>query len=187
MLFLIISVVLLWVAVLFLAFLLLGTLRGFGVLGWKLEQMQAITPRRIGREGLILGSKAPDFTLPGPSKEVSLHDYAGRKVLLVFTQNGCGPCNGILPDLKRTHEKAEAQVLVVNEGEPGEKADNAFPVLKQEGWSVSKRYSVLATPFAFFIDEQGMIRGKGVINSRQQIHYVLSGVKVSAHDGQPDS
>ena len=184
--FLMISMVLLWIAVLFLAFLLLGTLRGFGVLSWKLEQMQAITPRRIGREGLILGSKAPDFTLPGPSKEVSLHDYAGRKVLLVFTQNGCGPCNGILADLKRTQEKGEAQVLVVNEGEPGEKSA-AFPVLSQEDWSVSKRYSVLATPFAFYIDEQGMIRGKGVINSKEHIRYVLSSVKVSAHDGQPDS
>ena len=187
MLFLIISVVLLWVAVIFPAFLLLGTLRGFGVLSWKLEQMQAITPKRIGREGLALGSKAPDFTLPGAFKEVSLHEYAGRKVLLVFTQNGCGPCNGILPELKRAHEKAEAQVLVVNEGEPGEKADAAFPVLRQEDWSVSKRYSVLATPFAFYIDEQGMIRGKGVINSKEHIRYVLSSVKVSAHDGQPDS
>jgi methylamine dehydrogenase accessory protein MauD len=187
MVFLVISMVLIWVAVLFLAFLLLGTLRAVGVLSWKLEQMQAITPKRIGREGLALGSKAPDFTLPGGSEEVSLHDFAGRKVLLVFTQNGCGPCNGILPDLKRAHEKGEAHVLVVNEGDPGEKAAAGFPVLKQEDWTVSKRYSVLATPFAFYIDELGVIRGKGVINSGQHIRYVLSGVKVSAHDGQPDA
>jgi methylamine dehydrogenase accessory protein MauD len=184
MIFLVISTILLWAIVLLLAFLLLGTLRALGILTWKLEQLQTITPRRIGREGLPLGVKAPDFTLKSTAGgEVSLHDFAGRKVLLVFTQNSCGLCNAIVPDLQRTHEKGEAHVVVVNQGDPGVKAIAAYPVVKQEDWSVSKRYAVLATPFAFYIDEMGVIRGKGIINTSQHLRYVLSGRNASGHDG----
>src|SRR5947209_10945002 len=103
-LFWLISSLALWALVLFLGFLLLGTLRALGLLRWRLEQLEATTPSRLGRSGLKPGKKAPDFTLPsvaGP--EVALHDFAGRPVLLVFTQTGCGPCHTIMPELNRLH------------------------------------------------------------------------------------
>src|SRR5438477_12153235 len=82
----------LWLVVLFLGFLLLGTLRALGLLSWRLEQLEATTPKRLGRDGLKPGKKAPDFTLLcTQGKETSLHDFAGRRVLLVFTQSGCSP------------------------------------------------------------------------------------------------
>ena len=57
---------------------------------------------RLAMAKLNVGSKAPDFTLPSASgTQVSLHDYAGRKVLLVFTQTGCGPCGEIIPERAR--------------------------------------------------------------------------------------
>src|SRR5687767_4953947 len=95
---LLISSVLLWLVVLLLAFLLLGTLRNIAVLGWRLEQLEATTPSRMGRNGLRVGKKAPAFTLAGTSgNDVSLADYANRKVLLVFMQTGCGPCTAVVP------------------------------------------------------------------------------------------
>src|SRR5262249_35647538 len=108
----------LWVVVLLLGFLLLGTLRALGLLRWRLEQLEATTPSRLGRSGLKPGKKAPDFTLPsvaGP--EVALHDFAGRKVLLVFTQTGCGPCHKVMPELNRLQDDGAVQVLVVNNGD----------------------------------------------------------------------
>ena len=58
--------------------------------------------------------KAPDFTLSSiAGHEVSLHDFAGRKVLLVFVQPGCGPCHAVVPDLNRlASRKRDVQVLV---------------------------------------------------------------------------
>src|SRR5260370_33744043 len=100
--FLLVSIVILWIVAAFLGFLLLGMLRALGLLTWRLEQLEVTTPKRLGRDGLKPGKKAPDFTLPGVNgREVSLHDFVGRKVLLVFTQAGCGPCRSVVPELNR--------------------------------------------------------------------------------------
>jgi methylamine dehydrogenase accessory protein MauD len=177
------STVIFWVIVLLLGFLVFGMLRALGVLSWRLEQLEATTPKRLGRDGLKAGRKAPDFTLPSiDGKEVSLHDFAGRKVLLVFTQSGCSPCKKIVPELNRLG--SAEQVLVVNNGDLeaarqwSAESSARFPVLAQTQFSISKKYEVFATPFAFLIDAKGVIVSKGVINNRQHIGYVLSGAYV---------
>src|SRR5262245_37876978 len=110
---LIVSNVVLWLVVLLLGFLLLGTLRALGLLSWRMEQLQATAPVRVGRGGLKVGKKAPDFTLPSAvGGERALHEFAGRKVLLVFTQSGCGPCQAVVPELNRVQDRGEHQVVV---------------------------------------------------------------------------
>ena len=179
---LVLSQVLLWILVLALGFLLLGTLRVLGLLNWRLEQLEATTPSRLGRNGLKPGKKAPDFTLPSVAgTEVALSSFAGRRVLLVFVQPGCGPCRHIAPELNRLHGKGEVQVVVVSNGDSeankkwaGE-VQARFPVVTQERLSLSRRYEAFATPFAFLIDEKGVIRSAGIANSRQHLGFVLAG------------
>jgi methylamine dehydrogenase accessory protein MauD len=178
----VISYAALWAGVLCLGFLLLGTLRTLGLLSWRLEQLQAVTPSRIGRGGLKPGKKAPDFTLADAAGGAgSLHDFAGRQVLLVFVQPGCGPCRDITPELNRLQGKGEVQVVVVSNGD-GEanrkwagEVRARFPVLTQERLSLSRRYEAFATPFAFLIDGEGVVRSAGIVTSRQHIGFVLAG------------
>jgi methylamine dehydrogenase accessory protein MauD len=188
------SIVILWVVVLFLGFLLLGTLRALGLLSWRLEQLEATTPKRLGRDGLKPGKKAPDFTLlSADGKEVALRDFAGRKVLLVFTQSGCSPCQKVVPELNRLGCHGDSQVVVVNNGDVeatrkwSQEVGARFPVLAQDRFSISKKYEVFATPFAFLIDEKGVIASKGIINNRQHIRYVLSGARVSETNGHAEA
>jgi methylamine dehydrogenase accessory protein MauD len=183
--FFLVSILILWLAVGFLGFLLLGTLRSLGLLSWRLEQLEGTTPKRLGRDGLKPGKKAPNFTLPSTEgNEVSLHDFAGRRVLLVFTQSGCSPCKTVMPELNRL-KRDDSQVLVVNNGDPegtrkwAIEVGARFPVLAQDKFSISKKYEVFATPFAFLIDERGIIASKGIINNWQHIRYVLSSKRVS--------
>jgi methylamine dehydrogenase accessory protein MauD len=177
---LVISSILLWLALLALAFLTLGTLKAMTFLRWQLEQLQATNPTRKGRSGLKVGKKAPGFALPNVAGgEVSLAEYAGRQLFLVFVQTGCGPCHAVAPDLNRLQRSGKYQVLVVNNGEPqavdkwANDVHAEFPVLIQDKWSVSKRYEVLATPFAFLIDEQGVIASKGFVSNKQYLSFVL--------------
>jgi methylamine dehydrogenase accessory protein MauD len=176
-----------------LGFLLLGALRALGLLRWRLEQLEATTPSRLGRSGLKAGKKAPAFTLPTVAGgEVSLHDFAGRKVLLVLMHPGCGPCHGLTPELNRLQDAGGVQVLVVQNGDLetvrkwADEHRPRFPVAVQERLSLSTRYEAFATPFAFLIDERGVIASRGIINNRQHIGFVLSGAGRAVRNGQAE-
>jgi methylamine dehydrogenase accessory protein MauD len=178
---LLISHIALWGVVLLLGFLLLGLLRALGILRWQLEQLEMTTPRRLGRDGLKPGTKAPDFALPGPSAgDVSLGDFAGRELLLVFTQTGCEPCHQIVPALNRIQQAGDLQVLAVTHGDLQAVADwvretgALFPVAAQHNWSISRRYEVFATPFAFLIDAQGVVQAKGIVSQEQHLRFLRS-------------
>jgi methylamine dehydrogenase accessory protein MauD len=186
--------VLLWLLVLFLAVLVLGTLRAVERVRWRLQQLEATTPSRLGRRGLQPGTKAPDFSLPRiQGGKLSLSSFAGRKVLLVFTQSGCGPCRQIVPELNDLHEEGDVAVLVVNNGDLDTTTKWArelaacFPVVVQETFQLSRRYEVFATPFAFLINEQGVIGSKGIITERQHIDFVLSGVGAEPASGPAET
>src|SRR6185369_8654731 len=101
--------------VFFLAFLLLGSLRAHSILNWKLEELEATTPNRVGRTGLKPGTPAPEFTLAKVGGgAASLQDFAGRPALLVFVQAGCGPCHAIAPELNALARKNDLWVAVIN-------------------------------------------------------------------------
>lgn len=187
---LVLSNLVLWLLVLYLIFRLLGTLRALGLLSWQLEQLRTTPPSPSDRDGLWVGRKAPDFTLPctaGVGR--SLHDYAGRSVLLVFTQSRGEPCQAVIKELNRLHDQGEPEVLVVSNGSPDESRQWAratgvrFPVLAQPTLALSKRYQVFAMPFAFLIDGKGIIASKGTIASRQHLGYVLTAANKRAKDG----
>jgi peroxiredoxin len=56
---------------------------------------------KIRRDGLEPGTPAPDFNLPRlDGGELSLSQFRGRKVLLVFSDPHCGPCEALLPQLQ---------------------------------------------------------------------------------------
>jgi methylamine dehydrogenase accessory protein MauD len=192
--FLLIANLALWVVVLFLAFLLLGALRAVALLRWQMEQLEATTPNRVGRSGLRAGKKAPKFMLPSTAGgDIELEHYAGRKLLLVFMQPGCGPCHGIVPELNRLHDEGEVQVLVIQNGDPEavrvwiKKHRPRFAMAVQERFNLSKRYEVFATPFAFLIDERGVISSRGIVSTKQYLGFVLTRAGQDEEDGDGEA
>jgi methylamine dehydrogenase accessory protein MauD len=179
--FLLSAILALWIVVLFLGFLLLGALRSVALLRWQVAQLEATIPSRVGRSGLRAGRKAPKFTLATVTGgDVELQHYAGRKLLLVFMQPGCGPCHGIVPELNRLYDAGEVQVLVIHSGDSDavrkwtDQHRPHFPVGLQERHSLSKSYEVFATPFAFLIDEGGVIASRGIVSTKQYLGFVMT-------------
>jgi methylamine dehydrogenase accessory protein MauD len=174
-------VVLLMALVLVLCLLVVGTLRALAHVRWRMEQLEAVTPSRIGRSGIKPGTKAPDFSLPSTdSRNMSLSDFQGKTLFLVFIQPGCGPCKRLVPELHRLHERDDMHVVVVFNG-PVEVAavwsrqeGIRVPVLAQEKYGLSRQFEVFATPFAFVIDEHGIVRSKGIVSQREHVEFVLS-------------
>jgi thiol-disulfide isomerase/thioredoxin len=61
---------------------------------------------KLNRNGLPPGSPAPDFTLPAiHGGSLSLAQFRGRQVLLVFSDPHCGPCNQLAPELEQAHRR----------------------------------------------------------------------------------
>jgi peroxiredoxin len=122
---------------------------------------------RGGRGGLKAGMRAPLFHLPDlQGGMVPLEAYRGRRVLLVFTDPQCGPCDELAPHLVQLHQEHANNglaLIVVGRGDPEENRHKAklhgfqFPVVLQEKWKLSKQYGTLATPVAFLIGEDGVI------------------------------
>ena len=123
---------------------------------------------RIKRDGLEAGTSAPSFRLPRiTGGELSLEELRGKRVLLVFSDPHCGPCQVLAPHLEEFHrEQAEISVVMISRGDPKENRAKlkenglTFPVLLQQQWEVSRLFAMFATPMAYRIDENGVIAQK---------------------------
>ena len=165
-----------------LMFVLLQLLKQQGRILLRLDNLERVTASpaaavrtrplsesRIVRDGLKAGTPAPGFSLPEINGgTVSLDQFRGRKVLLVFSDPQCGPCDMVAPDLVRFHRKHGNNglaVLMVGRGDREENKKKAmqhgilFPVVLQEKWKLSRQYGIFATPVAFLIGKDGVIVG----------------------------
>ena len=135
----------------------------------RLEQavdgLDPLKKSRLVRDGLKAGTVAPDFQLPRVGgTEVSLAQYKGRRVLLVFSDPKCGPCDELAPKLQQLRvQGAACDILMVSRGGVDANLHKmaehgiTFPVTLQEHWEISRLYGMFATPIAYLIDEEGII------------------------------
>jgi peroxiredoxin len=112
--------------------------------------------------------------------ELDSRDFRGDRVLLVFFQTGCKPCERIVPALNRVQQQGRARVIGVQNGTPETARDwthklgAQFPVVVQPDLVLSRRYQIVASPFAFLIDETGVIRSRGIVLQERHLRYVLA-------------
>jgi peroxiredoxin len=153
----------------------------------RLTSERPLSESRIEREGLSAGTPAPAFELPDlAGRTVSLAEHRGRRLLLVFSDPECGPCDALLPELARLDRefgKDSLDLVLVSRGgaeENRRKAEAAgveFPVVLQPGWKLSKEYGIFATPVAFLVDEEGVIErdvARGPTEIQALAHAALS-------------
>jgi peroxiredoxin len=129
------------------------------------KDYRSLAASRINRSGLKAGTPAPDFRLPRiDGGELALADLRGERVLLVFSDPDCGPCDELAPQLQQIHlQQPDLQLLVVGRREieanraKAEKLGLSYPIVVQKQWEVSLLYAMFATPIAYLIDERGII------------------------------
>jgi len=133
----------------------------------RLKTERSLAESRIERNGLPVGTPAPKFQLPDlHGRLVSMDDYRSQRVLLVFSDPHCGPCDELAPHLARFHRRYRSNglsLIMIGRGEIDENREKAekfgfeFPVVLQDKWKLSKEYGIFATPVAFLIAENGLI------------------------------
>jgi peroxiredoxin len=154
---------------------------------------KSLADSRILRSGLPPGTAAPDFHLSSVTgEEVSLGDYRGRPLLLVFSDPDCGPCNELAPKLDQEYRRVrEIQVLMISRGSlDANKAKVrehglTFPVALQRRWEVSQAYGMFATPIAFLIDKAGVIEAGAATGVEGALSLFAIACDASAKEGMP--
>ena len=150
----------------------------------KIANLYKSAPGMVGKaenEGLPVGSPAPDFTLPDANgKPVSLSDFRGKNVMLVFYPLDWSPaCSDQLSLYQAEQvefEKYNTQVIAISvdsfysHGAWAAVRDISFPLLSDfdPKGEVARRYQVMRTTLGFseravyLIDAQGIIRYKSI-------------------------
>jgi len=129
------------------------------------ESHDPLKKSKLVRDGLTAGTVAPDFQLPRVGGgDLTLAQYGGRRVLLVFSDPACGPCNDLAPKLQQQHAHgSDVNIVMVSRGDAEANARKieehglTFPVALQRQWEISRLYGMFATPIGFLIDEEGII------------------------------
>jgi peroxiredoxin len=164
--------------------------------------------------GVNIGAKAPDFTLQDQNgKTVSLHDFAGKIVVLEWTNPNCPFVQRvykekIMQNLQSEYQQKGIIWLAINSGSTATNdADKqwaaeqsiSYPELNDSSGSTGKAYHATNTPDMFIITSDGTVAYEGAIDndpegdkSSDRVNYVhqaldeiLAGKPVSTPQTKP--
>jgi len=170
-----VSNIVLWITVLSLLLVVLALVRQLGVLHERIAPAGALMLNR----GLTIGERAPMLDvldLEGRSLRLGAPRTDGRSTLLVFVSPTCPVCKSLLPIVK-SGGKAEQDWLEVVLASDGDlEAQRRFALDHGLGglpYVVSAplgiAYQVNRLPFAALLDAGGVLRARGLVNSREHL------------------
>jgi len=170
---LVVSNILLWVLVLVLGVVIVALTRQIGLLHERIAPVGAL----MQAQGPMVGEPAPEveaIDLDGFRVKVG---GAGPRTLVFFLSPTCPVCDALLPTLQKVvrDETNKVQLLLASDGETPEVhrafvesrglADVPYLVSTELGLA----YQVAKLPTAVLIDERGIVRSRGLVNSREHL------------------
>jgi len=170
-----VSNVVLWVLVLVLAAVVLALTRQLGVIHQRIAPAGALMLNR----GLTVGEAAPVLelaALDGRSLRVGIARDDGRSTLLLFVSPSCPVCKSLLPAVKssRRDERSWMDVILASDGDAAEQREfvrvqglEDIPYVVSAALGLA--YQVSRLPFAALLDERGVLRARGLVNSREHL------------------
>jgi methylamine dehydrogenase accessory protein MauD len=174
-----VSVAVLWVTVGVLAVVVLALARQVGVLHERVAPAGAL----LTRAGPAVGDRAPVLdvrTFDGEALTVGGTSVAARRTLLFFLSPSCPVCKTVLPTLLSVAagETPAIDVVLASDGRPEEHVAlaaefraKALPyVLSTE---LGLAYQVAKLPYAVLIDADGVVRAKGIVNTREHVESLI--------------
>jgi methylamine dehydrogenase accessory protein MauD len=170
---LLVSNALLWLLVVALSGVVAALARQVGVLHERLAPLGALATA----SGPEPGEAAPVLLAPalsGASVRIGGVDESGRRTLLFFASPTCPMCKTLLPTVRRAVVGERTRLVYASDGDPAEHAafareqalDPASYVLSRE---LGLRYQVAKLPYAVLIDAAGIVRAKGIVNTREHV------------------
>lgn len=176
---LLVSTGLLWVLVLAMAVVIFALVRQIGVLYERVAPAGALM---VGG-GPKVGEQAPVIevsSLTGAAFGLGAPRADGRGTLVFFLSPTCPVCHGLLPALRSLlkRERDWLDGVLASDGEPerqrrfiSEHRLEDLPYVLSTELGLS--YQVGKLPYAVLIDGAGIVRARGLINSREHLESLL--------------
>lgn len=157
---------------------------------FALARQIGVLHERVAPLGALMTDRAIDVGQAAPPLEVL--DLGGRKLvlggaredgksqLLLFVAPTCPMCKKLLGVAKSfmRRERRQLWLALIGDGERGEQERfvrehklEAFPYIVSP--VVGMTYQVGKLPYAVLIDEAGIVRAKGLVNSREHLESLL--------------
>jgi len=174
-----ISVAALWIAVVVLAVVVLALARQVGVLHERVAPAGAL----LTRAGPAPGDPAPVLTartIDGRELVLGGKSSSARRTLLFFLSPSCPVCKTVLPTVLAVArgETPIIDVVLASDGRPEEHAALAADASAQGlpyvlSTELGLAYQVGKLPYAVLIDAEGIVRAKGIVNTREHVESLV--------------
>jgi methylamine dehydrogenase accessory protein MauD len=154
---------------------LLAVISQLGVLHERIAPVGAL----MLAKGLKVGESAPQVVtqdLEGRSLTVAGVRSDERATLIMFVSPTCPVCKTLLPALKSSlaSERDWLDIILASDGEMEAQREfvlsqrlSAFPYVVSAPLGIS--YQVSRLPFAVLVDSRGVLRARGIVNSREHL------------------
>lgn len=176
----IVSQLLLWLVVLGLAATVFALARQIGVLHERVAPVGALITQNTAE----IGQTAKDFELAdlaGRTVRIGGRRSDGRSQFLLFVSPSCPVCKKLL-GVARSFARAERRSLdlvLVGDGDRDEHRElvarhelDGIPLVISP--AVGMSYGIGKLPYAMLIDAEGVVRSKGLVNSREHLESLLT-------------
>jgi len=170
-----VSNVVLWIVVLALLALVLALTRQIGVLHERISPVGAL----MINKGLTVGEKVPVVAvsdLDGKALQVGAPRSDGLSTLLLFVSPTCPVCESLLPVVQasRRQEKSWLHIVLASDGDLATQREfvrghglTEFQYVVSAPLGMT--YQVSRLPFAALVDGAGILRARGLVNSREHL------------------
>lgn len=174
---LLVSNIVLWIVVLGLGVVIFGLVRQIGVLHERVAPMGAL----MTDHGPQVGELAPRISvndIHGKLVDFGQHQTDGRLRLLLFVAPTCPVCKKLLPIARSFAAGERLSVVLIGDGDIEEQrrmiAEHGLQDLTYiNSPQVGIAFQVGKLPYAVLIDEEGVIRAKGLVNSREHLESLV--------------
>jgi methylamine dehydrogenase accessory protein MauD len=165
----------LWLVVVVLAVALLAVIRQLGVLHERIAPVGAL----MLAKGLTVGESAPQIAvqdLEGRSMTLGAARADERATLIMFVSPTCPVCKTLLPAIKSSlaSERDWLDIILASDGETANQREfvlanrlGGFSYVVSAPLGIS--YQVSRLPFAVLVGAQGVLRARGIVNSREHL------------------
>ncbi len=179
---LLVSNVLLWCLVIVLALVVLALARQVGVLHERVAPAGALMPTtgpKVGEvtaRGTFRDLAGAEFVVGGPG-------YDGRATLVLWISPTCPVCRALVPTAVSLAEAERLRLVFASDGDRLDQHQAYVRDLRIAGYpyvvsqALGMSYAVSKLPFAVLIGADGVLRSKGLVNTREHLESLVESMR----------